>query len=294
MAGTSAKRDERKNATAEALGIIGTYFEDSARSRQSKHLRVRNAIIDAIVEGHLDVGDQIPPEQDLCAALMVSLGTVQRALRELSMDGTLVREHGRGTFVGNVGLPNEEVLHFRFRMLGDDTPQPVSSIVVEEEVIHESGRWTEVLGEDPAGYLKLVRIVSAACGLNCYNELYFSMTKFGAMREIAIPQLRNINIKTILARQFNTPTLSITQMARAAVAPEAAQAQLGVAAGTVGMDVEIIGHSYGKENIFLQRIWFPESDCYMDLTHEESILITAGGASQQEARMANARIIRAR
>ena len=42
------------------------------------------------------------------------------------------------------------------------------------------------------------------------------------------------------------------------------------------------GHSYGKESIFLQRIMFPQGDCYMDLTHEETRPLTAGGAAVSE------------
>lgn len=285
MARATTKTAETKNAGSDVLAVIMEYFQASRHSRHSKHLRVRNAILDAIVRGHLGFGDQIPPEQELCAALFVSLGTVQRALRELSMDGTLVREHGRGTFVAGPGLPDDEVWQFRFRMPGDDKLQPVSSIVVDETVVHGPGRWADSLGEDPEGYLKLVRIVSVACGFDCYNELYFKMSRFGPMREIAISQLRNINIKTILARQFNAPTLSITQMARSAPIPEEAQRHfVALEAGTIGMEVDVVGYSYGKESIFLQRIWFPVTECFMDMTHEESIRFTAGGAPGRSKR----------
>ena len=292
MAMAGGKNAEKKSANIVTLSVIATYFANSLRTRQSKHIRVRHAILDAIVEGHLHDGDQIPPEQELCAALSVSLGTVQRALRELSIDGTLLRMHGRGTFVAEPALPKDEIWQFRFRKLGEDKLLPVTSVVIEETTVQGPGRWMDTLGPDPEGYLKIVRIVSVSGGLDCYNELYFCITRFGALRDIAMAQLRNVNIKTILARQFNAPTLSITQLVKAAPVPAAAQAALDLPAGTIGMDVDSVGHSYGKENIFLQRIWFPTSDCYMDMTHEETISVTAGGAPVKNARFTGAHLVR--
>ncbi len=282
MAIAVSKRDAKKAANNETLSILAGLFADSLRSGQSKHIRVRHAILDAIVEGHLKHGDQVPPEQDLCSVLSVSLGTVQRALRELSIDGTLVRVHGSGTFIAEPGLPNDEIWQFRFRRLGADSLLPVSSVVLEETTVHGPGRWQDALGEDPLGYLKVVRIVSVSDMLDCYNELYFRISRFGKLSEIALPQLRNVNIKTILAREFNAPTLSITQFARAAELPDYACKHLKLPAGTIGMEVDVTGHSYGKESIFLQRIMFPQGDCYMDLTHEETRSLTAGGAAVNE------------
>jgi GntR family transcriptional regulator len=292
MAKAGIKNKQKNAANLETLSIIAKYFANSLRTRQSKHIRVRHAILDAIVEGHLKNGDQIPPEQELSAALSVSLGTVQRALRELSIDGTLLRMHGRGTFVAEPALPKDEIWQFRFRKPNDEKHLPVSSVVIEESTVQGPGRWLDTLGYDPQGYLKIVRIVSVLGELDCYNELYFCITRFGALRDIAVAQLRNVNIKTILARQFNAPTLSITQHVRAAPIPLAAQAPLGLPEGTIGMDVDVVGHSYGKENIFMQRIWFPASDCYMDVTHEETISITAGGAPVKNARFTGAHLVR--
>ncbi len=292
MAKAGIKNKQKSAANLEMLSIIATYFANSLRTRQSKHIRVRHAILDAIVEGHLNNGDQIPPEQELCAALSVSLGTVQRALRELSIDGTLLRMHGRGTFVAEPALPKDEIWQFRFRNLGDDKLLPVTSAVIKETTVQGPGRWLDALGFDPEGYLKIVRIVSVSGGLDCYNEMYFCIARFGALRDIAMAQLRNVNIKTILARQFNAPTLSITQFVRAAPIPIEAEAPLGLADGTIGMEVDVVGHSYGKESIFLQRIWYPASDCYMDMTHEETISITAGGAPVKNARFTGAHLVR--
>src|SRR5258707_1984745 len=64
-----------------------------------KHLQLSTAIVDLVRSGSLEAGDQIPPEQQLAQYLGMSLGTIQKALNRLAIDGLVVREHGRGTLV---------------------------------------------------------------------------------------------------------------------------------------------------------------------------------------------------
>src|SRR3981081_2848773 len=64
-----------------------------------KHLQLSTAIVDLVRSGSLEAGDQIPSEQQLTQYLGRSLGTVQKALNRLAIDGWVLREHGRGTFV---------------------------------------------------------------------------------------------------------------------------------------------------------------------------------------------------
>jgi len=49
--------------------------------------------------GMLQVGDMLPPENELCAHLSVSRATVRQALSELVSEGWLTRQKGKGTFI---------------------------------------------------------------------------------------------------------------------------------------------------------------------------------------------------
>ena len=49
--------------------------------------------------GELGVGQQLPPERELARLYGCSLITIRRALDELSREGRLGRQQGRGTFV---------------------------------------------------------------------------------------------------------------------------------------------------------------------------------------------------
>ena len=63
------------------------------------HVQLKQALRDQILGGAWAPGDLLPGENDLCQATGLSRTTVRQALSELTREGLLVRERGRGTFV---------------------------------------------------------------------------------------------------------------------------------------------------------------------------------------------------
>lgn len=61
--------------------------------------RVKHLIVSQINAGRWQEGDQLPSENQLVGALGLSRMTINRALRELSAEGLVVRLMGVGTFV---------------------------------------------------------------------------------------------------------------------------------------------------------------------------------------------------
>ncbi|WP_442801429.1 histidine utilization repressor [Serratia rubidaea] len=61
--------------------------------------RVKQAIVDQIRAGHWQPHQRVPSESEMVAELGVSRMTINRALRELTSEGFLVRMQGVGTFV---------------------------------------------------------------------------------------------------------------------------------------------------------------------------------------------------
>jgi GntR family histidine utilization transcriptional repressor len=64
-----------------------------------RYRRVKEFIVRHIESGAYKPGDQVPSESALVASLKVSRMTVNRALRELTHEGLLLRVQGAGTFV---------------------------------------------------------------------------------------------------------------------------------------------------------------------------------------------------
>src|SRR3954467_11666551 len=84
------------------------------RSDAPKHVQLSEAMRAAVASGHWRTGERLPTEVELARALPFSLGTVQRALRELSGDGTVVRRQRSGTFVAAQRTAMTDPWHCRF------------------------------------------------------------------------------------------------------------------------------------------------------------------------------------
>jgi GntR family transcriptional regulator, histidine utilization repressor len=65
----------------------------------ARYLQVKHFILEQIAGGTLRAGERVPSENALVRALTVSRMTANRALRELALEGVLVRVAGVGTFV---------------------------------------------------------------------------------------------------------------------------------------------------------------------------------------------------
>ena len=63
------------------------------------HVQLKKALKDQILSGSWKTGDLVPAEPELCRDFGVSRTTVRQALAELTHEGLVVRERGRGTFV---------------------------------------------------------------------------------------------------------------------------------------------------------------------------------------------------
>jgi len=68
--------------------------------------QIMRQIMDAIADGRLAVGDQVPSQRDLGEQLGIAWLTVKKAYEELERLGYLETQRGRGTFV-STALPNE-------------------------------------------------------------------------------------------------------------------------------------------------------------------------------------------
>lgn len=79
---------------------------------------VKRRLIADIESGAVPPGGALPNESELARRFEVSIGTVRRAVDELVADHILVRQQGRGTFVGR--LDRERFMFQFFKIAGRD------------------------------------------------------------------------------------------------------------------------------------------------------------------------------
>lgn len=66
---------------------------------QALYAVIKEELLDRIKTGQYKKGDQIPTELELCEEFNASRTTVRVALNQLTMEGYLIRQQGRGTYV---------------------------------------------------------------------------------------------------------------------------------------------------------------------------------------------------
>jgi GntR family transcriptional regulator len=100
------------------------------------HVQLKKGLREQILSGNWKTGDLVPAEPELCRDFGVSRTTVRQALAELTHEGLVVRERGRGTFVAPAKLTEravERLSGFFEDMVALGYP-PVSRVLKQEVV----------------------------------------------------------------------------------------------------------------------------------------------------------------
>lgn len=95
----SIKRDSLKRITIDRSSSIPLYVQ------------LRDALQEQIEQSVWVPGDQLPGDQELCEVYGVSRTVVRQALQELSYQGSIVRQRGRGTFVAEPKISSTSLVH---------------------------------------------------------------------------------------------------------------------------------------------------------------------------------------
>lgn len=231
-------------------------FEATAAG-MPKHARLRRAIIDAVQAGELRAGTKMMGERELSAALGLSLGTTQKALGSLMNEGFLVRRQGRGTFVGSERRPIAGSWHFRFVPPEGGAELPAYASIVERCLVKEDGPWAAALGADPKGYVMVRRCLDIGGEFKCASRMYLRATRFGRLLRMAESRLTDTNLKFLLAQHFAAPTLHSEGLAIVAPLQAEDAALAAVPPGTAGLQIDIVGRTFGNEPFTYQRVAIP-------------------------------------
>lgn len=81
------------------MGSTSRSNRTSTDAQKPAYIRIKEYVLEKIQSGAWQEGHMLPTELNLCEQFNVSRMTVNRALRELTLDGLLVRQKGAGTFV---------------------------------------------------------------------------------------------------------------------------------------------------------------------------------------------------
>jgi DNA-binding GntR family transcriptional regulator len=107
---------------------------------------IGDQILRFIRSSNLSAGDQLPSEAEMAAHLGVSRATIREVYVRLLAKGAIVRRHGRGTFVGQMPIQDDQTVQNGFAtsiLAGGFTPTvdiiSVERIAVEGELAEAFG-----------------------------------------------------------------------------------------------------------------------------------------------------------
>jgi GntR family transcriptional regulator len=258
-----------------------TALARSARAGLPKHIQLGNAIINLISGGTLTTGDQIPPEQQLCQALGMSLGTVQKTLNRLAIEGWVVREHGRGTFVTDPNRATQDVGFYRyldhFRFLNPETsePLPVHSTLISRDLVPSKDPVRNRMGADPKGFVRIVRRIDVGDAFSCRSSMYLAATRFQGLLTLPAHAFENVNLKQIFESQFNAPTTGLVQTVRVESAKSRDAKFLNIRPDSCVLVLEILARTQGERPLSLQHVIIPPSRYSLDVS-QPSVAKTGG------------------
>ncbi len=222
------------NAEVRHIEVFENLYQQD-RSGLPKYQRLCNAILEAIRRGLWRPGDRLPAEEELTALTPFSLGTVQRALRQLAEQGLVVRQHGLGSFVAERQRELHDPWHCRFVADDGKTLLPIYSKATQRVVVEETGPWTRYLGNESREVMRLDRVINVNNEFKIFSRFYADRSLLKRLWDMPMKQLHGANFKQVIASQCQLPITEITHLVSIATFDDEACDHIEVPHGTSGI-----------------------------------------------------------
>lgn len=232
----------------------------SRRSGLTKRTAARLAIVEAIQSGVFRPGDKLPSELKLTGILGVSLGTVQAALRQLQLVGSIVRRRGDGSRVAAREPFDRSVWHFRFVSKSDGKPLRITNERVQIELISGTGAWSDYLGERQS-FLRIRRWVSLIDGTPAGAEMFLDPDMVPGLQGMNPNELDMVNIRPYLEERYGIVTAGANHIARTVRLDKDTAGLFGLEAGSDCFEIHAKAYSNDDAPVYFQRIFISTDVC---------------------------------
>lgn len=226
------------------------------RSGLPKYQRLAQALIEGIRRGRWAPGDRLPTEEGLVQATSYSLGTVQRALRELTDQRLVVRQQGLGSYVAGRSRELQDPWHCRF--IADDgvTVLPISSQALARHEVSGEGPWSATLGSGP-NLMCLTRVISVGDEFRIYSRFYGDSELLQPLWEMPMADLHGANFRQLIVSHCRLPIIDINRLVRLVSFDAEVAAHVDVAAGTGGLLLQASARAGRNTGVYYQEFFIP-------------------------------------
>ncbi|WP_454827345.1 GntR family transcriptional regulator [Pseudomonas veronii] len=224
-----------------------------------KYAQLRETLLAAINDGYWGPGSQLPNESTLATITPFSLGTVQKALRELVQAQVIVRRHGHGTFVAERATPMMSPMHLRFED-NEGRVLPIYAEVVGQETGLDGKEWAYKLGSNVRNVVKVDRVFAVEALFQCFSHFYIDSDRFPTFAETELLDFAGANFKALLYNRYNTSIVSLDQKLRCERFPDEVCQQLELEEGTVGAVLEFLAMGNNGRPLYFQEAFIPPNN----------------------------------
>jgi DNA-binding GntR family transcriptional regulator len=229
-----------------------------------KYVALRNAIVDAIASGLWPERARLATEAEYAAALPLSLGTIQRALRALADEGLITRRQKQGSFVApnRVGRMHAP-LHCRFLDATGTAYLPVYPKVLAREAEPRPGAWSAHLGQ--GRIQRIDRSLRIGDAFTVFGRFWFDADRLPALATLPPRKLSLENFKDIIWREHHQAVGRIRQFLSAVAFPPDVCRATGTRRGTRGQLLEISAYAGRGAPVYYQELYIPPNTCRLYL-----------------------------
>lgn len=248
-----------------ARQFVSLYWRDDLDL--PKHERLRKAFAHSIADGFWRAGMRLPTEADLVHTTPCSLGTIQRALRDLAADGLIERRRGSGSVVANLNGKLSDPWHIRY--IKTRSPrveyQSLHTRVLSRRQVRARGPWSDVLGQRNESATRVDRLFTVDGRIRIYAEFYALSSRFPEFMSLPLESMDGLNFKKMIGDRYHAPTHKVHQTLRFQATPPHVAEVCGAPAGGVSPVLNVVSYPLSGEPIYWQDFFLPLDEGELDL-----------------------------
>ena len=214
---------------------------------------VKKLLIADIQSGATPPGAALANERDLAARFEVSIGTLRRAVDELVADNILVRQQGRGTFVGR--LDRERFMFQFFRIAARDGSREFPEVrlhtFARARATAEEARALALHGGGDRAVFRIDNVLSLQGRPVIHDRIVVAAALFPGLNRASFER-RGGTIYELYQTAFGVTVLSADERVRAEIANETSAALLGLPDGSPVLRIDRIALSFDREPVELR------------------------------------------
>jgi len=213
-----------------------------------KYIQISEMLIREIAAGHLADGARLPPERDMADDLDISVGTLRKALSDLSEKGLLDRVQGSGNYVRNRGAVGSLYAFFRLELTSGGG-LPTAQVLTADRLIKP--RKAPQFGPSNEGH-RIRRLRSLDGEMIAIEEIWLD----GSHRDIITVGDLSDSLYHFYREDLGLVIASVTDEIGVGRVPEWAPDAFHLRAGTTTGYIERISRTATGDAAEFSRTWF--------------------------------------